>query len=897
MVITSDIANLQPTDLTNQGGFYPEVITDALDRATIQIQQMADELTRSIKIPISDGLSLDMELPTAAARANSFLAFDATGEPTVVTAGSPGSPASITRQQFSGTGAQVAFTLASDPGALGNSCEVFIGGIYQQRDTYTIAGTTLTFSAAPVAGTDNIEVVNFLTSAIGTTDSSLVTYIPAGAGATMRTAQAKMRDGVSVKDFGAVGDGVTDDTAAFQTAVNIAGGTINVPKGTYKLTSTVTVPGNVQIVGDGIGATIIDGSSLTTGFVFAFVGASLVSVGTVSSAEINKTTVTLTAPPSPSLLPNDIMMLWNPTNSSWSTSRTYYRQGEFCTVQSVSGSTITVTGSLYDAYGGSVNAYSMARQSAQLHDMSIKSPIVYGSSDTGAVSFTRIVNGRMSNIVVFGGTNTSVFVFQCYGFVIESCQISDNLFNDTGDDYGISIANSQDIDVINCKVDIHGSHAITTGGSGAVGTPITRAIRVSNCTLSASTGTAADTHGNTEFASYKNCILSGGVLIGGNNIEIVNCVIRGQSSTFQCIRMYEMRGCNVFIRDNQIESNDSAEAIILIANSSATVINGLVDISENVFLARNATLTGKIVIQQNNTTLSKSRVRISRNQFISLGAAGLKDVQVLVGDISGVTATPWEHVEFSNNYADNQTTFTVSRSGSVANLAIKNLTIRDNVLVGGYDRAIFVQAVTNCTIANNTIQQSYNSGIWISAASFVTATNAELIEISGNTFISCVTSAPAASNSLDSDITVVGSNSTIIKGNGHYSTNATKPRSYVLAISTNLYIGEYVTMYTARTLPFDLTVTTYASLMTLFGSVVYDPPSLIDGSGVTTTVTVTGVSLGDLVECVSFSLDLQGIIVTGYVSAANTVSVRFQNESGGTLDLGSGTILVRGRKK
>jgi hypothetical protein len=161
-----------------------------------------------------------MELPTAAARANSFLAFDATGEPTVVTAGSSGAPTTITRQQFSGTGAQVAFTLASDPGALGNSCEVFIGGIYQQRDTYTIAGTTLTFTAAPVAGTDNIEVVNFLTSAIGATDSSLVTYIPAGAGATQRTVQAKLRDVVSVKDFGAVGDGVTDDRPAFQAAVD-----------------------------------------------------------------------------------------------------------------------------------------------------------------------------------------------------------------------------------------------------------------------------------------------------------------------------------------------------------------------------------------------------------------------------------------------------------------------------------------------------------------------------------------------------------------------------------------------------------------------------------------------------------------------------------------------------
>jgi hypothetical protein len=219
MIITSDIANLQPTDLTNQGGFYPEVITDALDRATIQIQQMADELTRSIKIPVTDGLSLDMELPTAAARANSFLAFDATGEPTVVTAGSAGSPTSITRQQFSGTGSQVAYTLASDPGALGNSCEVFVGGIYQQRDTYTIAGTTLTFTAAPVAGTDNIEVVNFLTTAIGTTDSSLITYVPAGAGATQRTVQAKLRDVVSVKDFGVVGDNVTDDSAALNLAV------------------------------------------------------------------------------------------------------------------------------------------------------------------------------------------------------------------------------------------------------------------------------------------------------------------------------------------------------------------------------------------------------------------------------------------------------------------------------------------------------------------------------------------------------------------------------------------------------------------------------------------------------------------------------------------------------
>lgn len=161
LTITSDIANLQPTDLTNQGGFYPEVITDSFDRATIQIQQMQGEVSRSIKAPISDG-SPDMELPAASVRANTFLAFDASGNPTVQTAGSTGTPTSITRQVFSGTGSQTVFTLASDPGGAGNSAQVFIGGVYQQRNTYTIAGTTLTFNQAPVAGTNNIEFVNFL---------------------------------------------------------------------------------------------------------------------------------------------------------------------------------------------------------------------------------------------------------------------------------------------------------------------------------------------------------------------------------------------------------------------------------------------------------------------------------------------------------------------------------------------------------------------------------------------------------------------------------------------------------------------------------------------------------------------------------------------------------------
>jgi hypothetical protein len=76
----------------------------------------------------------------------------------------------------------------------------------------------------------------------------------------------------------------------------------------------------------------------------------------------------------------------------------------------------------------------------------------------------------------------------------------------------------------------------------------------------------------------------------------------------------------------------------------------------------------------------------------------------------------------------------------------------------------------------------------------------------------------------------------------------------------------------------------------LRGSITFDPANAVDGAGETSTsITVTGAALGDLVV-VSFSLDLQGILLTGYVDATNSVKCRFQNETVSTINLGSGTL-------
>jgi hypothetical protein len=63
----------------------------------------------------------------------------------------------ITVDRFSGTGAQTAFTLSVTP-SNENNTHVYVAGVYQQKNTYSIAGTTLTFAAAPASGTNNIEV-------------------------------------------------------------------------------------------------------------------------------------------------------------------------------------------------------------------------------------------------------------------------------------------------------------------------------------------------------------------------------------------------------------------------------------------------------------------------------------------------------------------------------------------------------------------------------------------------------------------------------------------------------------------------------------------------------------------------------------------------------------------
>lgn len=105
-------------------------------------------------------------------------------------------------------------------------------------------------------------------SLAGSAGAGVLGFRQLGSGAVNRTVQDELRERVSVKQYGAVGDGVTDDTAAIQAAINYVaanrGGNVWFPAGIYKVTSTIIAKTGVKLEGV-FGEQAITGQTTETG--------------------------------------------------------------------------------------------------------------------------------------------------------------------------------------------------------------------------------------------------------------------------------------------------------------------------------------------------------------------------------------------------------------------------------------------------------------------------------------------------------------------------------------------------------------------------------------------------------------------------------------------------------
>src|SRR5712672_1085968 len=80
LTIQRVVAGTQPTTLSNQGAFWPQVIERALDRVITIVQGFIDQAARSLQASPTDGTALN-PLPLVAQRKNTVLGFDNSGQP------------------------------------------------------------------------------------------------------------------------------------------------------------------------------------------------------------------------------------------------------------------------------------------------------------------------------------------------------------------------------------------------------------------------------------------------------------------------------------------------------------------------------------------------------------------------------------------------------------------------------------------------------------------------------------------------------------------------------------------------------------------------------------------------------------------------------------------------
>ena len=783
-VVRRKTARTQATDYTPNDPFPAETHEKALDRLTMIGQELGEESDRAMTFPKTDGIGLSPVLPASVARAERVLAFDGTGVPTVSTK-----------------------TLAQLESEADNAAA-----------SATAAASSVSAAASSAAAA--------ATSATGAATSAT----SASASAVIAAAVAEK----NVKSYGAVGDGVTDDTAAFTTAIAAAaGGVLVVPEGTFIVTGiTINVALELRLR---TGAMIKQKANMAANLITVSHNDVTIRGGTLDGNRANQTTggsILNTNNPGGARLILDGVTAQNVTtygfriidysdvlikdcrsSNTGASAVQLFAETVDCYRCSVSGGFFDRSASNADA-GNAVQFATTSITGKKFYDGSIrgvKALMQSNPSDSGHCLAFEFWNGSermiMENCQINGGlADFGISFNNVINGVISGCTIFG--LGKTTNSFGIELADSSYIDVVGNS--INGNGTLATGITAVGGTPGCKGIVIANNTVR-----------NCSQASNIRAIwLSGSAgsavtdtVIDGNNIVAAGDVaIYVDSAPFTTIS------------NNHIDQNNIGTGGIFLINTSDVVIGG--NIGERI--------TTNSMLFNVNRSMTMDRITMTGN---NLGAPNM--VTPSGGGSYGY------RIKITQNNAD--TSAWDSRI---------SFNLRDRIDI--YDG-----------FSDPSFDTGGGSAMWFSTG----ASPGRSVWIRDTT----------------------GSGSTSWKGIQGIWANTTVNRPGSLASARAGFA--YFDTTLGQEIWWNGTVWVQADGLTpkgasLEGSATYNAPSIASGGTTTTTVTVTGAVLGDYAQA-SFGTSLVGLVCTAYVSAANTVTIVLYNPTGGAIDLASTTLKVR----
>jgi hypothetical protein len=552
----------------------------------------------------------------------------------------------------------------------------------------------------------------------------------------------------NIKSFGADDTGSTDSASAIQSALDSGASRVYIPAGTYKILSTITIPSNVSLEGDGVGASILDGrtaGSLTDLSHIRTADGLLTQIPDLAS-NVSKGDQTLTFVSAPTLVAGDIITIYNPADYSWSGYRDYYRAGETIRVASVSGATVTVQGAMCDNYiAADVDVYRADnRTSCFLRGFSILGKGDITTSVRG-ILLQDAADSSIQDVRVTGCSYAGISVKNSFNVQVLNCSVEEDFVMSFNTDYGLTIGNSHSVNVIGGYFSAS-RHAISIGGSGSVGDVPNRYVTISAATL---TGTSvvqtADVHGNSELITYSDCMITGGMAIGGDFNKVDNCTLREGSPANGDVVIFitETRGCNYTITNNTFETTGVASnrGTFVDVGGNSTVISastklgGTVFISNNLMIWQNTDTEGSSPFKITNRGYALSypiNVNISNNelQCSEINNAPVRNESIIQVITAG--STPFETINVSNNVMSGCGIINLSNSNA-GEYSANNVYIHENKCNGSLSGGIVVFDTQNyASIKGNTITNCNFYGITVRGQS---GNNTRFIHFTGNSCI------------------------------------------------------------------------------------------------------------------------------------------------------------------
>lgn len=706
---------------------------------------------------------------------------------------------------------------------------------------------------------------------------------------------------VNVKDFGAVGDGVADDTAAVQAAIN-AGGNVDFPAGTYKITSPLTVGANTHLRGiDGLptlnfASSASFANSFNAGLIKAFgtTGTSVtltaravptpLSVPRLASATRSGTAVTATTDVAHGLTAGDsVWIAGNPTsgNAVFYTGSSANQRVTPATVATVP-STTQFTYTVADTGNTTWSGFAYVYVASDVLTMGSTAGFSAGDAVLVHSEFARTEGSEQSKI---GELHTIARVIDGTRLLLHGEVRETYALADTAKVTPVTLLDG--VAFSNLHIVGKGPNTANLGGlygDRGIVCYLCRNPQVTNCRF-----TDVDQMSIFLWSCYGGKASENWITFNASD----EAGLSSGSLDIQYGIAYGGAACGLLISNNTIEGG--RHAIVQSTTSSA----GYYGVARNITISGNfcsgqwlASISthlaiDNVVIADNtiNGTEGGINVRYGHNSIISNNVVNAFGYGVYIYRYSGTCL-------IANN---------VLKSGTfgvrIDNLTVgldNGLQISDNTINGGeYGVYVFVDDVNTADsiqIDGNLIQNCKFEAVRVAVGDTTNAAHGWTGHVSGNTIhnVGLATSRRgmwlqnfrigSASNNLFTGSTTLAA---AIRLDGSGTGNGLWLMDNTVASGLATLQIEAINGSDRRT-----------NMTDAFGSATFDPSDLADGAGETTTVTVTGAALGDYASA-SFSLNLQGIILSAWVSAANTVSVRFQNETGGSINLGSGTLRAR----